>query len=181
MNKQGPTGIEWRPVPGYEGYFADSDGNIYSEWIPIPNGRRRTGNFHRLKPSVKSHGYMTIDLKDSSGATKTVYVHRIVALTFHGSCPDKMNCCHNDGDKLNNRAANLRYDTQKNNCRDTIAHGTSTRGARHNTAKLTELDVMAIRSRLAGGESQSSVARAFGVGHSAINYIKHGKSWGWLK
>jgi hypothetical protein len=44
-------------------------------------------------------------------------------------------------------------------------------------AKLDPLRVKEIRERVAAGESQSAVARAFGVTHVAVNYIVHRRTW----
>lgn len=51
-------------------------------------------------------------------------VHRLVLEAFIGPCPDGMVGCHTDGDPLNNRLDNLRWDTPSNNNRDKRAHGT---------------------------------------------------------
>lgn len=48
------------------------------------------------------------------------------------------------------------------------------RGQRNGNAKLSDTDVVAVRARLALGESQMSIGRAFGVSGSAIGRIAHG-------
>jgi hypothetical protein len=60
-------------------------------------------------------------------------------------------------------------------------HGTTTRGERHPTAKLTSGDVKEIRALLAHGHSQVSIGRRFGVTDSCIWHIAHGTTWGWLE
>lgn len=45
------------------------------------------------------------------------------------------------------------------------------------SGKLTEADVVKIRQRLAAGESQPSVAAAFGVGRSLVGKIWRGEVW----
>lgn len=54
------------------------------------------------------------------------------------------------------------------------------RGDDHPTAKLKELEVLAIHERLKLDENASQIAREYGVHQSAIYKIKTGKSWGWL-
>lgn len=61
--------------------------------------------------------------------------------------------------------------------RDTIAHGTSTKGSKHPSAKLTEKDVLEIRS-LRGIKTTVELAKKFGVGHDQISRIQTGKRWG---
>lgn len=51
------------------------------------------------------------------------------------------------------------------------------RGAQHGRAKLTEDDVLDIRAVLAFGGTRSAIARAYGVGISAISAIASGKTW----
>lgn len=40
-----------------------------------------------------------------------------------GPCPDGMEACHNNGDQLDNRIENLRWDTHSANIYDQVAHG----------------------------------------------------------
>lgn len=51
------------------------------------------------------------------------------------------------------------------------------RGARHLSARLTEADVRDIRSRVAAGEPQAAVSRAYGVTPQAIHNIVTRKTW----
>ena len=51
------------------------------------------------------------------------------------------------------------------------------RGERHGNAKLSNKDVLSIRMRRASGESQASVAKAFGVAKSLIYSIDHELIW----
>jgi hypothetical protein len=50
-------------------------------------------------------------------------VHQLVAEAFHGSRPDGLVIRHLDGDKMNNRATNLRYGTSSENAQDRLEHG----------------------------------------------------------
>lgn len=50
-------------------------------------------------------------------------------------------------------------------------------GERHVAAKLTRSDVAEIRRRVGDGESQSRVARAFGVTQANVSSIVCGKTW----
>lgn len=73
----------------------------------------------------------------------------------------------------------LSWKTHAGNMADMIAHGTSPKGERHGMAKLSEADVMVIRS-LKGRRLQREIAAQFGVRPSMISMIHSGKSWGWL-
>ncbi len=78
-------------------------------------------------------------------------VHRVVMEAFVGPCPDGMEVCHGDGDPMNARLDNLRYDTRKANHADKKRHGTSNSGSRHGNSKLTEDQVLRMRSNYAKG------------------------------
>lgn len=57
------------------------------------------------------------------------WAHRMVAEAFLGPCPKGLEVCHGDGNPINNRVGNLRYDTHRNNMLDAIQHGTFMGGA----------------------------------------------------
>lgn len=55
------------------------------------------------------------------------------------------------------------------------------RGERNGEAKLTEAQVLEIRSRMRGGESLSSLAAAYGVSKAAMSKIRCGRTWKHLR
>lgn len=63
------------------------------------------------------------------------------------------------------------------NQRDRIKHGTSMRGEKHPLAKLSECDVLKIRS--ASG-TYREIGDKFGISREAVGRIKSRKNWGWL-
>lgn len=73
----------------------------------------------------------------------------------------------------------LVWKTRKENEADKIKHGTSSRGERGSSAKLTTTDVRNIRA-LKGTLSQSEMGRRFGVGQDQISRILRYERWGWL-
>jgi len=69
-----------------------------------------------------------------------------------------MECCHNDGDKLNNSLKNLRWDSHLNNNRDRLKHGTYKTGTEHHFSKFSESLVQKIKSgELSFNEAKSQV------------------------
>jgi len=84
-------------------------------------------------------------------------------------------CCHNDGNPENNSAANLRWDTQRNNQIDRVAHGTTNRGEQHGAAKLTEAGVLAIRG---DARLYREIAAEYGISVSTVSDLKHRRRWG---
>lgn len=88
--------IDRRDIPGFQDqYWACAGGHIYS------SKGRLTGHFHRK-------GYHRVTLRVDR-RNKNFYTHRLVALAFHGECPDGYHVDHIDFDRINNRPENLRY------------------------------------------------------------------------
>ena len=76
----------------------------------------------------------------------------------------------------------LVWKTHAENQRDMIAHGTSLRGEKQPTSKLTARDVLKIRKLIASNKfTLTAIAGQFGVDPETIGNIKSGKRWGWLK
>lgn len=118
---------KWLPVVGYEGYYEVSDqGNVrgVDRIILTRDGRTR---FQPGRP-IKAHllnnaGYPFVRLT-KNGKPVNLTCHRLVALAFIGPAPEGMEVCHEDGDRLNPHASNLRWDTRANNVLDAVKHGT---------------------------------------------------------
>lgn len=74
----------------------------------------------------------------------------------------------------------LRWATSSENQLERAIHGTDSRGERQVTAKLTEKDVLYIRS-LRGKVQNKTLAEKYAVSGSHISAIQHGNAWAWLK
>ena len=66
------------------------------------------------------------------GGKKSVAVHRLVALAFHGEPEPGQLVRHLDGDQTNNVPSNLAWGTMAENQLDSVRHGT------HRWASVTE-------------------------------------------
>lgn len=104
----------WEPVPGYEGlYEACDDGRVRSLDKIDALGRPREGRV--LKPRDVGCGYQQVTLCDGK-TKKQLLVHRVVCATFHGAPPSsKHQVDHINGNKKDNRAANLEWVTASEN------------------------------------------------------------------
>lgn len=104
---------EWRPVVGFPAYEVSDDGQVrrISDLLAIP---RHTAN---------KSGHLRVSLKETTGAYRQRYIHRLVLESFVGACPEGLEACHNDGDGTNNRLDNLRWDTHSSNMYDKVKHG----------------------------------------------------------
>ncbi len=132
-----PAGVEWRPIPGYEGmYEVSSAGQVRSL---ARNQLMPTGGIHRLPQRVMvttlgAGGYPRVTLS-RAGRRTCPPVHQLVARAFlAGSHFCGAVVCHADGNPLNNNVQNLRWGTASDNMRDCLAHGT------HAEARRTHCD-----------------------------------------
>jgi hypothetical protein len=168
----------WLPVTGWEGLYEVSDlGRVRSLRHRTTSGMR---GGRMLKPHLNPRGYLVVELK-RSGERRTCQVHRLVLEAFTGSCPPGMEGRHGPGGKLDNRASQLCWGTQSENYGpDRVRDGTSNRGERCGTAKLTAAIVAECRQRHAAGQTQSILMREFGVTSATMSRAITGKAWAHL-
>lgn len=158
------AGEEWRPIAGSRGYEVSDQGRV------------RRGD-RMLKPSLYSTGYLMVDVYKSDGTHRRHGVHALVCEAFIGPRPPMHESCHVNGVRTDNRLANLRYGTRKDNMRDQYRHGTRICGDRHPRAKLSYEKADVIRKCHAGGQSIRSLAAAFRVDKRAVQNLLRGKTW----
>ena len=160
----------WRDVIGYEDlYEISSQGQVRS----LP----RQGTHGRLLRQPRNrNGYRQVSLR-KDGKTSTKIVHLLVLEAFVGPRPPGFQARHGAGGQDDNSAANLSWGTPAQNQMDRVRDGTSNRGERSATAKLTEAIVAECRRRYAAGEPQEALAREFGVTSGAMCNAIRGKTW----
>ena len=169
---------ERREIPGLDGYWADTNGFIWSQ-----KGRGRSlinpnEKLKKMKSSPKRNGYLYVQIYNN-GKSEKITVHRLILKTFISLCPPGMETCHNDGTRTNNNIENLRWDTRSSNQLDAVRHGTAPClrvGENHSAAKLKETQVRVIRA-LKGKMSQREISSFFGVCQKTISHIYTNKSW----
>ena len=155
---------QWANVVGFEGiYEVSNHGNIRSV---------KSGQLKKITEDKKTNRPF-LNLWKNNKQT-VVRVHKLVLEAFVGKCPEGLECCHNDGNSFNNHIDNLRWDTHKSNIHDRIKHGTSNRGERCGTAKLTLDQVKSIRK---DDRLQRLIAKDFGIAESMVSRIKNGVRW----
>lgn len=118
------TQENWKPIPGWEGLYEVSDlGRVRSLDRICSNGVHKSGRV--LKQSINRDGYRGVVLR-SNRIVKNVRVNRAVAEAFIGAQPpSKPFVLHNDDDKSNNCAWNLRWGDQTDNMRDRTRNGSN--------------------------------------------------------
>lgn len=96
-------GEEWRPVVGYMGVEASSLGRVRLH-RQDPAGREYT---KVLKPTFMHGRKKYLSVKPEKYHCRRV--HKLVAETFLGPCPEGYETHHRNQDKLDNRISNLEY------------------------------------------------------------------------
>jgi hypothetical protein len=170
----------WKDIPGYEGRYQASDqGRIRSLDRRVRTVSRfgtettRLVKGRVLKPQTAwNANYLHVRIEDS-----TELIQHLVALAFIGPRPDGLEVAHNGGNPKNNAARNLRYATTKSNAEDKIAHGTSGKGSANTQAKLTDAQVLRVKSSTT---TAKALAAELGVHVNHISRIRRGERWGHL-
>ena len=171
---------EWRAIPGFPYYEASSLGRVRSldriqtvlnRWGKHMS-RRLRGKVLALKPHT--HGY----LKVTTAGYVDLFVHRAVAMAFHGLPPSrKHEAAHLNGNRADNRPTNIVWATHLENEKHKISHGTTSVGEKNGLSILVESDVKSIIERYARGESARYLSIEFKVSTATILSIIAGKTW----
>lgn len=100
----------WRDIPGWEGFYQVSNkGNVVSL------NYNRTGQRRLRIPRIGKGGYLYVVLH-KNGVSKTMKIHRLVAITFIPNPNNLPQINHKDENKLNNNVENLEWcDSSYNN------------------------------------------------------------------
>jgi NUMOD4 motif. len=164
-----------KPIPEYPNYFADTDGNVWSD------KKRLTGKQGLIKlcKILNSRRYHIVNLrKNGVGNIKKVGV--IVLETFVGVRPNGHVCCHGKNGKLDDSLENVSWGTeQKNNREDKLRDGTLMYGEKCWAHKLNEWQVRVIRKAYDrnNGVTQQYLGNLFGVTKANVCYILKNKGW----
>lgn len=177
--------ITLRPIPGIVGYAAGSDGNLYT-FIRRAYGRTGMPRYKTTPRVVKATvskwhgGYPVVRMYWRGRIHRPL--HRVIAEAFYGLRPEGAECSHLDGNKLNNRPDNLRWETRAQNQERRTQHGTHNRGERSGKAKLTNEAVRKIRSIYTRGARgnvalSEKLAKEFGVSPGTVRNVALGFGW----
>lgn len=156
----------WKDIPGYEDYYQVSNlGNVKS---------LRKNKI--MSPCIAGRGYNHLFLYKDKKASGFL-VHRLVLLAFIGYSNLVVN--HKNGIKTDNRLENLEYCTYSENEQHAYKTGLKTNvGENHSQSKLTENDVLEIRSLcLNGNLNQTEIAKMFNTNRRHVSSIKNRRIW----
>lgn len=173
----------WKPIAGFEGRYEISSFGRLKRIGPrriarSPFSRPQAEGQERIWLGSKVNGYFKVLLGGRKGRLE--YIHRIVCEAFHGPAPEgKTQVAHYDGNRLNNRAENLRWADSKDNHADGKRLGEFPKGEDHVGAVLTTRQVVSIRQEVAGGPrgTMNQIAKRLGLNRSHIRDIVIRRIW----
>lgn len=100
-----------KPIPGFEGrYSITESGEVYS------HDYQNTGKLGIKSTRAIYTGYVYVDFSVNQ-KTRSMRLHRLVALTYLPNPENKPHVNHKDGNKLNNHVDNLEWVTRSENMR----------------------------------------------------------------
>jgi len=170
----------WKEHPVYEGYEGSNLGNMRS-WRAKHEGFRRINPFVLTPRITKSRAYPTVCIYFQRRG-KTVFVHRFIAECFIHNPDNKPEVNHKNGIKTDNNPDNLEWVTiSENHLHAYKLRLNDKRGEKHHLHKLTDENVINIRSEYCMGEvTQQQLAEKYGVTYSTIGMVISGKRWSHL-
>lgn len=172
-------GIQVRQIPKFPNYWVSSHGSIWSDSRTeeyLKSGRKvvrkRKGCW--LKLVENSDGYLVFTAY--AGKERALFkVASVVLLCWFGesSISDSM-ILHGNDIKKDNSCLNLRHGTRLDNGADSVKNGKSLAGDKNPNVKLSNVQAVDIKERLALGETTISLAKEYNVTPGPISRIKHG-------
>lgn len=112
FDKAFPELVEGIELPNLSKYKIRKNGDVYSKY-----------EAKVLKPANNKKGYLQVSLIQDDGQTKSLLVHRLVAMAFLEECEDKTQVNHIDGNKKNNHVNNLEWCTGTDNLVHAVTTG----------------------------------------------------------
>jgi len=164
----------WKEVKGYENHY----------WISN-FGRLKTNNHYGsgrdaiMKPAKDGSGYLRTALTKNKRLV-TIKMHRLVAESFIENPYNKEEVNHINGIKTDNRAVNLEWVTRQENIKHSIENNLQyvLKGEEIGTAKLTEKEVLQIRSKfIPRVYGRKKLASEYNVKPCTIKDIVLRRSW----
>lgn len=167
----------FKEVPGHVGYRVGTAGTVQSclemhgrqGWLPIGPWKTLVGGIYDEDNTPRRRVCLR---------KRRVTVGRLVLEVFVGPCPTGMECCHNNGDSLDDRLDNVRWDTKAANISDREKHGTTAHGATSGMSKLLPGEAENIRQMYLSGIRIFEIHREFpDVSRSTITKVARATAW----
>lgn len=168
----------WRDCVGIPDYQVSSLGRVRSLDRIVPVNHPTAGFLekHMRGRSMTSrnngHGYSMVCIRGVS-----MSVHRLVATAFIPNPENKPQTNHKNGIRTDNRVENLEWATQEENIQHSRKVLGQSIGESHYCARLTESDILDIRSVYAFGARISDIGKAYDYDISNVWAIVNRRIW----
>lgn len=170
----------WETIKSFENYQVSNLGNVKSLDRLIKRDYHGDVKYNGkvLKNNLNHKGYPVVYLSVNS-KQKTISVHRLVAIAFIKNPENKPQVNHKNGIKTDNRVDNLEWCTNKENQIHAYKNGlrNSQRGVLNGFSKLTEKEVLEIRSLKNKEIKLKYLSKKYNVSMTTISDIKKYKIW----
>lgn len=157
---------------------------------PVPEGHVQIGPAHavspggdvysliygrNLKPGMGTNGRRFVNIR-VFGDDRVVPrgVHALVCTAFHGPRPPGLDASHVNGDKSDNRASNLVWETRKENFARKVEHGTSDIGVANSRAHLNTEQLDKIFDLREDGLKHEDIATEIGCSRVMVTKVLNG-------
>lgn len=127
-----------------------------------------------MKLFERNNGRLGVNLTHK-GIYRLHSVHRLIASAYLGK--SNLIVMHKDDNPRNNHIGNLVYGTYAENSTDMVKKNRQARGHKNGSSKLTETEVIDIRSKKKEGIKRQSLAKMFNVAPTTISDICNSKRW----
>lgn len=173
-----------KPIPYFPGYFASTDGEIWSTKIHQggKNKTQKNSTLHKLKKSANKRSGRTYVMLCRNGQRTTKTVATLILETFVSPRPSsKHHTRHGVAGISNDSLSNLRWGTARENVfNDKLRDGTLLWGEKSHYAKLNSKQVRSIRELCNSGNTHQEVADLFGIARTTVSAIARRETWKYL-
>ena len=171
-------GEEWRYIPEFGTFYMVSNlGRIKSVDRYVLNGKggKIFKKSQLISPGLNSSGYLTVCLKKDK-KSKTISLHRLIALCFVDNPFSLPEVNHIDGNKQNNTSRNLEWCSRKENMGHSVLNKLRNYDKPFDCSKfkITEEEILFIYN---SKESTSVLADKYNLTKSSIQRIRNGKTY----
>jgi hypothetical protein len=152
--------ISIKPVDGTNHMFASPDGRVFTDY---------RGPMRERSCLVDCDGYRSTTIHYSNGVRKRVRVYQVIAGLFLEKPPGvRLEICHKNDVKTDDRADNLYWGTHLQNLHDALKNGCL-------KSRVTSAMLESISVSLSTGASQNSVAKSHGISPTYLSQILSGE------
>lgn len=171
----------WKDILGYEGIYQISNlgrcKKLYREWFGGNGGKRFTEE-KIMTPHYSKFGYNHQPFI-KNGKLKDLRICRLVAIAFIPNPENKPFVNHKDGNKANDNAGNLEWNTRSENDMHAFKNGlrSAMTGSKNGMSKITEGTVIEIRKLAHSGENSMNIAEKYNLRIEHVKDIIKRRSW----